>query len=78
MQTEERKNYPVRKKSVYFTRAGNRARLFLIYSEEKKWAVEKIAESNKAKEQEIIDNLKQRKLQIIQVHLKNYHDHRKY
>ena len=40
-------------------RAGNRGRLFFRYSKEKKGVVEKLAESNKAKEQEVIDNLKQ-------------------
>ena len=39
--------------------AGNRGRLFFRYSKEKKGVVEKLAESNKAKEQEVIDNLKQ-------------------
>ena len=46
-------------KSVYYMRAGNRGRLFFRYSEKEKWAVEKLAESNKSKEQEVIDNLKQ-------------------
>ena len=46
-------------------RAGNRGRLFFRYSKEvrysteEKGAVEKLAESNKDKEQEVIDNLKQ-------------------
>ena len=40
-------------------RAGNRGRLFFRYSKEEKGAVEKLAESNKHKEQEVIDNLKQ-------------------
>ena len=40
-------------------RAGNKARLFFRYSEEEKGALEKLAESNKDKEQEVIDNLKQ-------------------
>ena len=46
-------------KTVYYMRAGNKARLFFRYSEEEKGAVEKLAESNKEKEQEVIDNLKQ-------------------
>jgi hypothetical protein len=46
-------------KSVYYMRAGNRGRLFFRYSKEEKGAVEKLAESNKDKEQEVIDNLKQ-------------------
>ena len=46
-------------KTVYYMRAGNKARLFFRYSEEEKGAVEKLAESNKDKEQEVIDNLKQ-------------------
>lgn len=45
--------------SVYYMRAGNRGRLFFRYSKEEKWAVEKLAESNKHTEQEVIDNLKQ-------------------
>lgn len=40
-------------------RAGNRGRLFFRYSTEEKGAVEKLAESNKVKEQEVINNLKQ-------------------
>ena len=40
-------------------RAGNKGRLFFRYSEEEKGAVEKLAESNKDTEQEVIDNLKQ-------------------
>ena len=46
-------------KTVYYMRAGNRGRLFFRYSKEEKGAVEKLAESNKDKEQEVIDNLKQ-------------------
>jgi hypothetical protein len=46
-------------KTVYYMRAGNRDRLFFRYSKEEKGAVEKLAESNKDKEQEVIDNLKQ-------------------
>lgn len=46
-------------KSVFYMRAGNRARLFFRYSNEEKGAVEMLAESNKDKEQEVIDNLKQ-------------------
>ena len=45
--------------TVYYMRAGNRGRLFFRYSEEEQGAVEKLAESNKAREQEVIDNLKQ-------------------
>jgi hypothetical protein len=37
-------------KTVYYMRAGNKARLFFRYSEEERGAVEKLAESNKAKE----------------------------
>ena len=40
--------------------AGNRGRLFFRYSNEEKGAVEKLAESNKDKEQEVIDTLKQK------------------
>ena len=40
-------------------RAGNRGRLFFRYSKEEKGAVEKLAECNKAREPEVIDNLKQ-------------------
>ena len=46
-------------KSVYYMRAGNRGRLFFRYSKEEKWAVEKLAESNKDREQEVIDNFKE-------------------
>ena len=46
-------------KTVFYMRAGNRGRLFFRYSKEKKGVVEKLAESNKGKEQEVIDNLKQ-------------------
>ena len=46
-------------KTVFYMRAGNRGRLFFRYSKEEKGAVEKLAESNKDKEQEVIDNLKQ-------------------
>lgn len=46
-------------KTVFYMRAGNRGRLFFRYSKEEKGAVEKLAESNKGKEQEVIDNLKQ-------------------
>lgn len=45
-------------KSIYCMRAGNRGRLFFRYSKEEKGAVEKLAESNKDKEQEVIDTLK--------------------
>ena len=40
-------------------RAGNRGCFFFRYSEKEKGAVEKLAESNKDKEEEVIDNLKQ-------------------
>jgi hypothetical protein len=40
-------------------RAGNKACLFFRYLQEEKGAVEKLAESNKDKEQEVSDNLKQ-------------------
>jgi hypothetical protein len=46
-------------KTVYYMRAGNQGRLFFRYSEEEKGAIEIIGESNKPKEQEVIDNLKQ-------------------
>ena len=46
-------------KTVYYMRAGNRARLFFKYSDKENGAVEVIAESNKDKEQQVIDNLKQ-------------------
>jgi Txe/YoeB family toxin of Txe-Axe toxin-antitoxin module len=46
-------------KSVYYMRAGNRGRLFFRYSKEEKGAVEKLAESNKDEEPEVIHNLKQ-------------------
>jgi len=46
-------------KSFYYLQAGNRGRLFFRYSKEEKGAVEKLAESNKGEEQEVIDNLKQ-------------------
>lgn len=45
--------------TVYYMRAGNKGRLFFRYSEKERGAVEKLAESNKRKEQEVIDNLKQ-------------------
>ena len=48
-----------RMKTVYYMRAGNQGRLFFRYSEEEKGAIEIIGESNKPKEQEVIDNLKQ-------------------
>ena len=46
-------------KDIYYMRAGNRGRLFFRYSEEERGAVEKLAECNKNKEQDVIDNLKQ-------------------
>jgi mRNA-degrading endonuclease RelE of RelBE toxin-antitoxin system len=45
--------------SVYYLRAGNQGRLFFRYSDEEKGAVEIVGESNKDKEQEVIDNLRQ-------------------
>ena len=45
--------------TVFYMRAGNRARLFFKYSDKENGAVEVIAESNKDKEQQVIDNLKQ-------------------
>jgi hypothetical protein len=45
--------------TVFYMRAGNKGRLFFRYLEEEKGAVEKIGESNKDKEQEVIYNLKQ-------------------
>ena len=46
-------------KTVYYMRAGNKARLFFKYSDKENGAVEVIAESNKDNEQQVIDNLKQ-------------------
>ena len=46
-------------KGVYSLRARNRGRLFFRYSQEEKGALEILGESNKDKEQEVIDNLKQ-------------------
>lgn len=46
-------------KTVFYMGSGNKGRLFFRYSTEEKNAVEKLAESNKDKEQEVIDNLKQ-------------------
>lgn len=45
--------------TVYYVRAGNKARLLFEYSDKKNGAVKVIAESNKDKEQQVIDNLKQ-------------------
>lgn len=45
--------------TVYYMRAGNKARLFFKYSDKENGAVEVIAESNKDKERQVIDNLKQ-------------------
>ena len=45
--------------SVFYMRAGNRTRLFFRYSDEEKGVVEIIGESNKDKEQQVIDNIKQ-------------------
>lgn len=45
--------------TVYYMRAGNKARLFFKYSDKENGAVKIIAESNKDKEQQVIDNLKQ-------------------
>ena len=45
--------------TVYYMRAGNKARLFFKYSDKENGAVEVIGESNKDKEQQVIDNLKQ-------------------
>jgi hypothetical protein len=45
-------------KSVYHMRAGNRGRLFFRYSKKEKGVIEKLAESNKDKEQGVMDNLK--------------------
>jgi hypothetical protein len=44
---------------AYYMRAGNKARLFFKYSDKENGAGEVIAESNKDKEQQVIDNLKQ-------------------
>jgi len=46
-------------KNVFYLRAGNRARLFFRYSKAEEGRVEVIGESNKKKEREVIDNLKQ-------------------
>ena len=46
-------------KTVFYMRAGNKGRLFYRYSDKKRWAVEVIGESNKSRETEVIDNLKQ-------------------
>lgn len=46
-------------KSVFYMRAGNKGRLFFRYSKEERGAVEKIGESNKDNEQEVIDNIQQ-------------------
>lgn len=46
-------------KTVYYMRSGSTGRLFFRYSQEERGAVEKIGESNKSKEQQVIDNLKQ-------------------
>jgi hypothetical protein len=45
-------------KTIYYMRAGNQGRLFFRYLEEDKGAIEIIGESNKSKEQEVINNLK--------------------
>ena len=45
--------------TVYYMRVGNKARLFFKYSDKENGAVEVIGESNKDKEQQVIDNLKQ-------------------
>ena len=46
-------------KTIYYMRAGDRARLFFRYSPEEKGAIEKVAESNKAREDDVIANIKQ-------------------
>jgi hypothetical protein len=46
-------------KTVFYMRSGGEGRLFFRYSEEEKDAIEIVGESNKSKEQEVIDNLKQ-------------------
>ena len=45
-------------KTVYYMRAGNKARLFFKYSDEEKAAVEVIGESDKDNEPRVINNLK--------------------
>jgi hypothetical protein len=45
-------------KSVYYIRAGNVGRLFFKYSTEEKGAVEKLPESDKNNEQEVIVKIK--------------------
>ena len=40
-------------------RAGDRGRLFFRYSDTEKDAVKIVGESNKSREQDVIDNLKQ-------------------
>lgn len=46
-------------KTVWYLRSGNTGRLFFQYSKQEKGAVEKLAESNKTREQEVIKILKQ-------------------
>ena len=46
-------------KTVFYMRAGNKGRLFFRYSKEERGVVEKLAESNKDKEQEVMDNLRE-------------------
>ena len=46
-------------KTIYYMRAGDRGRLFFRYSDIEKDAVKIVGESNKSKEQDVIDNLKQ-------------------
>ena len=45
--------------TVFYLRAGNKGRLFFRYLDNEPGAVEILAESNKSKEQQVIDNLKQ-------------------
>ena len=49
---------PLITKSVFYMRSGGKARLFFIYSDDEKNAVEIIGESNKDNEDEVIENLK--------------------
>lgn len=45
-------------KTVHYMLAGNKARVYFKYSEKEKGAVEKLTESNKDKQSQIIANLK--------------------
>lgn len=64
-------------KTVFYMRARNRGRLFFRYSKDEKGAVEKLPESNKDKEQEVMDNLKQN-YEYSDLIQKNYYESRKH